>query len=850
MKAWLRRIAKRSLQLNPREIKPLHYFQTPLLDRSSLELCRGFCSLLLILALTACATAGYDSTVVKDAPFLQRAIEQQQGNLIVSAAVPDAEEAHALTGLDLYAQGIQPVWINIQNNGAEKARMALWSIDPDYFSPIEVAYMNRKSYSSSGYQDMERWFYDNSLQREIPAGESRSGLVFTHLRPGTKGFNLNIFSKGTQQDLTFFVPLPGFTADFMKVDFEGLYTEKNIRELTVEELQLVLQTELPCCSTNATGNLTGVPFNVVMVGAAPTVRRSLLRGRWEETAAGPGVADSARLQQYRGRAPDAIFSLTRDDGNEKVQLHLWMAPWRVEGQQVWVGQVLYWNRDNSLYGKLTESLSEQDSSFLAFLARESVAADIDGAQRFLLQNFWYSGSLLRSGFVSGVGKATVEEPRQSFDGLAYFTNGQRLVVFLSEKTVGLDDGDIVYDWWGSSETNENQLFQGGQVTAPNDRLYAHDDDDLTVTTSVPSAKETRKIFGMDLYAKNIQPVWVQVENHGNEILYLTPMGLDPAYFTAREAAYRSRGSNDQDHHAPKLEKHAMLQFVISPGSIQSGYIFSRVDEGTKSFNVDVIGGDSPRLMSFFVPVPGLKLDHYEVDIAGMYPESELKHVDMEQLVAELEAMPCCVRDEKGKDQGDPLNLAIVADIDDLYYAFMRAGWDETETIHGASLFKTAASAISGGRYRYSPVSALYVFGRSQDTAMQRARSSIHERNHLRIWLTPLRYEGKPVWIGQISRDIGVHFTWRTITTHKIDPNVDETREFLLEDLAYAQAIERFGYIGGAGEAPYEEPRENLTGDPYFTDGRRIIMWIPSEPTALTEIEVLDLSPYQTGVVSD
>ncbi len=132
--------------------------------------------------------------------------------------------------------------------------------------------------------------------------------------------------------------------------------------------------------------------------------------------------------------------------------------------------------------------------------------------------------------------------------------------------------------------------------------------------------------------------------------------------------------------------------------------------------------------------------------------------------------------------------------------------------------------------------------------MQRARESIHERNHLRVWLTPLRFEGTPVWIGQISRDIGVHFTWRTITTHKIDPDVDETREFLLEDMAYSQSLKRFGYVGGVGAAPYDSPRGNLTGDPYFTDGRRVVMWISGEPTGLDEIEVLDLSPYATGVV--
>jgi hypothetical protein len=273
-----------------------------------------------------------------------------------------------------------------------------------------------------------------------------------------------------------------------------------------------------------------------------------------------------------------------------------------------------------------------------------------------------------------------------------------------------------------------------------------------------------------------------------------------------------------------------------------------VDEGTKSFNVDVVGDGKAHMLSFFVPVPGLKLDHYEVDLNGHYKESDLKKVDLQQLVAELEALPCCVRDAKGKDKGDPLNLVFVGEIKDLYYSFMRAGWDETETIYGASLFKTAASALTGGRYRYSPVSALYVFDRGQDAAMQKARGSIHERNHLRIWQTPLRYEGRPVWIGQISRDIGVRFTWKTITTHKIDPDVDETRDYLLEDLAFAQSIQSFGYIGGVGPAPYDEPRGNLTGDPYFTDGQRAVMWVSGEPVAFDKIQVRDLSEYSTSTI--
>ena len=147
------------------------------------------------------------------------------------------------------------------------------------------------------------------------------------------------------------------------------------------------------------------------------------------------------------------------------------------------------------------------------------------------------------------------------------------------------------------------------------------------------------------------------------------------------------------------------------------------------------------------------------------------------------------------------------------------------------------SAIGGVEYRYSPVSALYVFDRPQDVAFQRARSNINERNHLRLWMSSMRYEGKPVWLGQISRDIGVRFTKKTITTHKIDPDVDETREFLLENLIYSQALQKFAYVDGVGEAPMDQPRGNLTGDPYFTDGYRIVLWVTSQPVDIADLEV-------------
>lgn len=378
----------------------------------------------------------------------------------------------------------------------------------------------------------------------------------------------------------------------------------------------------------------------------------------------------------------------------------------------------------------------------------------------------------------------------------------------------------------------------GNEPPPNERLHMQTEGAIRVTTAVPSADETYEIFGAKLYRRNIQPVWIQIENLGEESLWFLPASLDDAYFTPIETSYRLQNRIPLLDLDPEINQDVYNRSMgvrVEPGGSRSGYVFTRVDQGTKSFNVDVVGATTHFMMTFFVPVPGLKLDHYDVDWEELYRADDIREVSLEELYAELAAMPCCVTDKKGKNNGDPLNIAVVGDVQDTYYAFMRSGWDETETIYTGSLWETAKSAVRGNEYRYSPVSALYVFGRPQDAALQKARTSIHERNHLRLWMTPLRYERKPVWIGQISRDIGVRFTKKTITTHKIDPDVDETREYLLEDLAYSQSLNAFGYVPGVGEAPFEEPRGNLTGDPYFTDGLRILLFLSSEPTDISEI---------------
>jgi len=385
-----------------------------------------------------------------------------------------------------------------------------------------------------------------------------------------------------------------------------------------------------------------------------------------------------------------------------------------------------------------------------------------------------------------------------------------------------------------------------------ERAQTKSEGNVTVTAAVPSAEESRKLFGVSIYKRGVQPIWLQIENKDEEPVYFLPLSLDPNYFSPFEAAYVSHfayvtpANDEMDRYFFRRRQ----RIRIDPGTIRSGFVYTPVDEGTKAFNVDLVGEDHlVRTFTFFIHVPGLRADYHEVEFEDLYSKEEILSYDEKGLKEALERLPCCTTNKKGSEEGDPLNLVVIGEGEDVFHAFIRAGWDETETIYTASALRTTLSFLFGGRYRYSPVSGLYVYGRRQDVAFQKVRESIHERNHLRLWLSPMRFEGKPVWVGQISRDIGVRFTTKTIVTHKIDPDVDETRDFLTQDLWYSQGLVKFAFVKGVGAAPISEPRGNLTGDRYFTDGLRVVLWLSSDPVALEDVEFVQWEnpPIEQGL---
>jgi len=384
-----------------------------------------------------------------------------------------------------------------------------------------------------------------------------------------------------------------------------------------------------------------------------------------------------------------------------------------------------------------------------------------------------------------------------------------------------------------------------------DRAVTRSAEGIVATAAALSDRESHRFFGVRMARKGVQPVWVHLANGSDTPVRPELFSIDPAYYTPLEAAFvchfavgrrllsfgllawvflpliplipfKVIGAKKANRRMNAyFKEHGLPIGIIPPGQERSGFVFTSPDEGTKKIDMKVIAGHRTLDLGFSLDVPGLDV---RMDPEAAPDARELRETDERTLLEWLETRPRATTNKRGTVEGDPLNLVIVGDAGTVRLAF-GGRWDPAEVITVSTSLKMAKAFLFDSEYRYSPVSSLYLNGVSQDLALQRARAVINERIHLRLWRTDRALEGQQVWIGQISRDIGVRFTPRTwnLTTHKIDPEVDEAREFVVDNLTAAHRVSRLGYVAGVGRSSASSPRTNLTGDPYVTDGLRAVI---------------------------
>jgi LssY C-terminus len=366
--------------------------------------------------------------------------------------------------------------------------------------------------------------------------------------------------------------------------------------------------------------------------------------------------------------------------------------------------------------------------------------------------------------------------------------------------------------------------------------------DITVSVVALDAREAREEFGVDLENSGIQPVWIQVENREQMRYFIPPLTVDPAYYSSYEAAWTGHEdfSPDKNRRIDDYFRERRLPASVDPGRTASGFLFTTLDQGVKYVNLELIGAGAQqvRRFSFLAPVPGLRIDYQAVHWDKLYPPGEILDLDEAGLRAWLEKMPACTKGGDQKTDADPVNFVLIGSHETVFAALVRRGWHVTEVVSLSSVWDMAKSSMFDTRFAYAPVSPLHFFGRRQDLALQKPRGDVNQRNHLRLWLAPVRLNGTPVWIGQISRDIGVRLTHKTGTTHKVDPDMDDTRWYLLQDMFFSEGLARLAWVKGGVAATPQAPLHNYTGDPYFTDGLRLVMWLSDQPVGYHQVEIV------------
>jgi hypothetical protein len=187
----------------------------------------------------------------------------------------------------------------------------------------------------------------------------------------------------------------------------------------------------------------------------------------------------------------------------------------------------------------------------------------------------------------------------------------------------------------------------------------------------------------------------------------------------------------------------------------------------------------------------------------------------------LKDVPRRVEDQAG-NKGDIVNFIVLGSKERLESAFTEAGWVLVDKTKQAAVVNALFSSLDKKAYVQMPMSELYMFGRTQDYGYAHAEpiQVVASRHHLRIWLSPKTYDGRPLYVGACTHDIGFEKDQRNNgVTHRIDPNIDLERDFLKESLTSTGIVASSAYLEPTDAV---KDAHTATGGEIKTDGRVLV----------------------------
>jgi hypothetical protein len=200
-------------------------------------------------------------------------------------------------------------------------------------------------------------------------------------------------------------------------------------------------------------------------------------------------------------------------------------------------------------------------------------------------------------------------------------------------------------------------------------------------------------------------------------------------------------------------------------------------------------------------------------------------VDLPDFPQELiEQIPPRVQDAQGT-LGDRTNFVLIGTRERVQAALAAAGWvtvdkDKTSAVIGGLL-----ATLSKRSYVTLPMSELMLFGRTQDFGYAQGDPVrvVAERHHFRLWEAPFHLGDLTVWAGAGTHDIGFDKDQRNGgLTHKIDPEVDQEREYIGESLKSTGMVVKSIYLTKSDAI---RQAKTAHGEEFFSDGRTLILYL-------------------------
>jgi hypothetical protein len=188
----------------------------------------------------------------------------------------------------------------------------------------------------------------------------------------------------------------------------------------------------------------------------------------------------------------------------------------------------------------------------------------------------------------------------------------------------------------------------------------------------------------------------------------------------------------------------------------------------------------------------------------------------------ISRIPRRVADKDG-NPGDMVNFLVIGSESEMQKVFTDSGWVKVDADIEGTVLRGILESISKQSYLTMPMSPLYLFGRSQDYGWAHAEpiKVVASRNHLRIWKAPFNVDGRTLWVGAATHDVGFARDDRNDgITHKIDPDIDLERDYVEKTLTSTGLISEIAYL-----LPSDALKEakTATGGSFHSDGRVLIL---------------------------